>query len=111
MPADDEWKPCPSGTIQNIVDEARKSEQQSTMTRRTLIGGAVASIAGVGVFLLNHSAEANALTCREVKGLADDFVHDRLDSSQHALVEAHCKTCQPCAQFIQRLTADKSSIG
>ena len=104
MTPDENWKPCPPGTIDAVAKDQQRADDQQQMTRRAVVSLAAVAGAGVAYSLLPKQPSAIAqLTCAEVKSMASDYVTGQLTPDQSAAVDAHLDHCVQCETFVDNL--------
>ena len=99
----DQWAPCPQGTLQTLRAAAVR-RRVASLTVGTVSAAVV--LLGVG-FILNamigedappapQPAYAATLTCSDVLGLLTEFHEERLEPAMHRKMEEHLASCEDC---------------
>lgn len=105
MTSDDQWKPCESGTIQEVAEQKRTADRREAITRRAMFSTVLVASAAVGYSLMqNTMGSATSLNCRQTCNLAEQYVLGELSNWQTKRVHAHLEKCPKCLTHVQRLT-------
>lgn len=100
MTTDQDWEPCPVGTIKNITDRRNEAARATTLSRRAVVAGAIS--AGALLFWTQRPRQ-QTLTCQQVCDKGVEYVQGQLTPDLAAAVATHCKTCKPCKEHIANL--------
>ena len=103
MTSDENWTPCPPGTIDAVVSEHQRVKRREQSTRRVMLSLVV--VAGVGMVsaMLPGRKSQSAIACGEVPKLAKQYLLGQMPPDQSAAFDAHLKRCPPCADYVERL--------
>ncbi len=110
MTDDTSWKPCTPGTIQEVANQQKQTEESQMMNRRAAFGLVATIGAGLSYAVWNQTGRTTAqITCSQVESWADDFINGRLDSDKVVMLKAHCQKCPPCAEHLAEMIEENSS--
>lgn len=105
MTTDENWKPCPPGTIDTVARDQKRADDQQQMTRRAVFSFVAVAGAGIayGLWPKQPGTSIGPLVCADVKSMAKDYVMGQLTPNQSAAVDAHLSYCKACAGYIEQL--------
>ena len=104
MTPDEDWKPCPPGTIDAIAKDQQRADDQQQITRRVVVS--LVAVAGSSIayaLLQKQPPAANQLSCADVKSMAGDYIMGQLTPNQSAAVDAHLAHCKRCEAMLDNL--------
>ena len=125
---DELWKPCPTGMIQQVVDQTGPTLAQASpdtkggMDRRGLlkIAAAVAVVAGAGALtyrlydsakpkLHNYNFVHAGISCEDVLAKLSEYNDQTIEDKELTeRIEGHLKTCPKCGTAFE--TIKESSL-
>lgn len=100
MTTEQDWEPCPPGTIKKVTDRQQEATRNATMSRRAVV---VSAISAGSLFLWTQQPAQPALTCRQVCDHGVKYVQGKLAPELAAAVATHCRECRRCDKHIARL--------
>ncbi|HAD58711.1 MAG TPA: hypothetical protein DCG12_05680 [Planctomycetaceae bacterium] len=103
MNEDKSWEPCPPGTISEVIERQAQQERIWRMSRRSVIGGTLATAAGAILIIADRLQPGAEYRCADVMALADDYVSGRLESGKVELIDQHRGKCQSCDEELTRM--------
>ncbi len=100
MTTEQDWEPCPVGTIKDVTDRQNQAARDTTLSRRAVVVGAISA----GTLLLwTQRPRQQKLTCQQVCNQGTRYVQGQLSPDLAAAIATHCRTCRPCDEHITAL--------
>lgn len=103
MSDDQNWKPCPQGTLRDVKSELKRGEDTPVMARRAALGILLTAGATVGIVASQSGPEARQLTCSAAMKMAPDYVAGVLEGSDVVSLESHLEHCPKCRRKVGQM--------
>lgn len=107
----DNWEACPPGEVGSLVTGLRRRRRVHNSKLAAGIAASVLFVVLLGNFALTTlskpAPEFAAMNCRQLQGLAQDYVDGKLEEKVAVRVEQHAKKCKRCQALIARLKKEK----
>lgn len=104
------WEPCPSGELQQMVDRAR-SQKRAVWWRQFAAVAALLLVgcAGIGVAAnMIFNPDLGPLTCSQVVPIMQEFHDGGLNLKTTANVQYHLDRCSHCRSKYERMFENQS---
>lgn len=101
MTNDENWKPCPPGTISDVAIELKNLDSTQTFKRRAVLTFVAVAGAGLAYSFVPGRRRHDGIACEEIPGLARDYILGQLPPQQLAKMHVHLERCPPCADHVQ----------
>ena len=98
MSNDQNWKPCPQGTLSEVKATQKRSNESPVMARRAALGLLLTAGAATGVAVTQSGSapEVRKLTCSTARGLLPQYLEGELHANDLASLENHLTYCSMC---------------
>ncbi len=96
----DQWQPCPSGTLAEVAQQVSHRRRQVAKRRLGLV---VLSICLLVIGFGFWQSNAQTISCSSAYAMLDDYIHERLDAEQVRAVQRHLASCEKCRRAYESM--------